>query len=113
MSDDGVVSDFGELAINGSELEKLRDGYKALLDEVDAFVEFLKNKSWKIELRHYRNDISHELEGVQKVYENLNSRLMRLASLHVTISHVPFYDHILLSDVVPVIGYFSRSPIPG
>jgi hypothetical protein len=67
MSDDGVVSDFGELAIDGSELEQLRDGYKALLDEVDAFVDFLKNKDRKIELRHYRNDISHELEVVQKV----------------------------------------------
>ena len=68
MSDDGVASDFGELTIDGSKLGKLRDGYKALLDEVDAFAELLKSKNRNIEFRHYRNDISHELNVIQKVY---------------------------------------------
>jgi hypothetical protein len=67
MSDDGVASELGELSIDSSPLERLRDSYKALLGEVDAFAEFLKDKNRKIELRHYRNDISHDMELVQKV----------------------------------------------
>jgi hypothetical protein len=67
MSDDGITSDLGELSIDSSPLERLRDSYKALLGEVDAFAEFLKDKNRKVELRHFRNDIGHDLEVVQKV----------------------------------------------
>jgi hypothetical protein len=68
MSDDGITSDFEDLSIADSgRLEKLRNDYEALLGEVDAFIELAKSRSRQIELRHYRNDISHDLGVVKKV----------------------------------------------
>ena len=79
MSDDnmsdGIASDFEDLTIDGGKLERLKEGYMALLDEVDAFAELLKSKNRTIELRHYRSDISHELDVIKKVREHCLSML--------------------------------------
>ena len=67
MSDAGITSEFEDLNIDGSALQRLGDSYKALLAEVDDFAAFLKTKNHQIEDRHFRADIKQELDAIQRV----------------------------------------------
>jgi hypothetical protein len=82
---DALAAHLEGLEIHGA-LETLIRKSQAMLKEIDTFITFLHSRNWhegKVEYRHFRNDVEHDILGLVKV-----SRLSQFLLLRSTF---PFF----------------------